>query len=145
MSLLLKGDDGRLPAKRKAVHTCQGHLRPKGLGTQGAETGKPKSAKPEEGAKTPRKRKRAAEKTKATRSRRKAPSANKKPAVEKAQQALKAGDSLLLGWELEDTRSPLGFREADTATATAGRPIWLSGEGHMITIAPTGAGKGRGD
>ncbi len=117
---------------------------PRGWEPRGAETGKPTPAKPEEGAKTPRKRKRAAERTKATRSRRKTPSANKKPAVEKAQQALNAGDSLLLGWELEDTRSPLGFREAETATATAGRPIWLNGEGHMITIAPTGAGKGRG-
>lgn len=55
-----------------------------------------------------------------------------------------AGDKLLLGYRLENTTQRVGFVDAPEAAANAGEPIWLDGEGHLITIAPTGAGKGRG-
>ena len=54
------------------------------------------------------------------------------------------GDRLLLGWRLEDPAGPIGFGDAAAPGAGAGEPVWLEGEGHVITIAPTGAGKGRG-
>jgi type IV secretion system protein VirD4 len=55
------------------------------------------------------------------------------------------GDSLLIGYTLERDRAPLGFGQTPAADPESeGQPLWLSGEGHMITIAPTGAGKGRG-
>jgi type IV secretion system protein VirD4 len=57
---------------------------------------------------------------------------------------LKAGDNLLLGWQLDEAKPQVGFREGPAPAVEAGRPKWLEGEGHMITIAPTGAGKGRG-
>src|SRR3546814_11951263 len=58
------------------------------------------------------------------------------------------GDGLLVGWSLETRRHsrPVGFSFGDQVDA-AGRaalPILLAGEGHLITIAPTGAGKGVG-
>lgn len=55
-----------------------------------------------------------------------------------------AGDKLLLGWRKEAAAQPFGFRENAAPDAGAGDPIWLNGEGHMITIARTGSGKGRG-
>lgn len=54
------------------------------------------------------------------------------------------GDSLLLGYTMDEAAGRLGFGRAPAAQAEAGTPIWLEGEGHLITIAPTGAGKGRG-
>ncbi len=56
----------------------------------------------------------------------------------------KAGDRLLLGWRREDARQQVGFREGGAPAAAADHPLWLQGEGHTITIAPTGTGKGRG-
>ena len=58
--------------------------------------------------------------------------------------ALGAGDRLLLGWQIDETRQQVGFRDGRAAVVQSGNPLWLEGEGHMITIAPTGAGKGRG-
>lgn len=55
-----------------------------------------------------------------------------------------AGDSLLLGYRLSDEAGRIGFSEMEPARAHADEAIWLENEGHMITIAPTGAGKGRG-
>lgn len=55
-----------------------------------------------------------------------------------------AGDKLLLGWRLPEEAPRMGFAEAPQTTSVGGEPIWLDGEGHLITIAPTGAGKGRG-
>lgn len=58
-----------------------------------------------------------------------------------------AGDGLLLGRYLAPSGAgSLGFRErASEATAPPGHsPVTLEGEGHVLTIAPTGAGKGRG-
>lgn len=55
-----------------------------------------------------------------------------------------AGDRLLLGWQREDTSAPIGFGTASASQGEPGQPVWLEGEGHMISIAPTGAGKGRG-
>ncbi len=54
-----------------------------------------------------------------------------------------AGDRLLLGYRLEEA-APLGFSDKVSGTAAEGEAFWLEGEGHLITIAPTGAGKGRG-
>lgn len=63
---------------------------------------------------------------------------------EAEQSGLKAGDNLLLGWQIDEAKPQVGFRDGPAPVAQAGSPIWLEGEGHMITIAPTGAGKGRG-
>ena len=55
---------------------------------------------------------------------------------------------LLVGWSLDavNTRLPFGFSSGSPAlTPSTGYldPVLLEGEGHLITIAPTGAGKGR--
>lgn len=55
-----------------------------------------------------------------------------------------AGDKLLMGYRIGDAAPRVGFADAPAADARADEPIWLDGEGHLITIAPTGAGKGRG-
>lgn len=57
-----------------------------------------------------------------------------------------AGDRILLGWRADPQKSPLGFSSSERGTdgQNPDDPIWLEGEGHLITIAPTGAGKGRG-
>lgn len=60
-------------------------------------------------------------------------------------------DGLLVGWSLEaeHQRVPVGFRFAGASSEhrRAGEhldPILFTAEGHLITIAPTGAGKGIG-
>ncbi|MGH6652010.1 MAG: type IV secretory system conjugative DNA transfer family protein [Sphingopyxis sp.] len=57
-------------------------------------------------------------------------------------------EGLLVGWSLETRRAqrPIGFNFGGTADAAgrAAAAILLEGEGHLITIAPTGAGKGVG-
>lgn len=54
-----------------------------------------------------------------------------------------AGDNLLLGFRIDEDIGRFGFVDPPPQSR-AGEPIWLQGEGHFITIAPTGAGKGRG-
>lgn len=59
-----------------------------------------------------------------------------------------ADPGLLVGWSLEREhhRQPVGFGFGDPAlTPDKGwlDPVLLEGEGHIITIAPTGSGKGR--
>jgi len=59
------------------------------------------------------------------------------------------GHGLLVGWSMEEemARRPIGFTFGDPKkTPKTGYvdPILLEGEGHLITIAPTGAGKGIG-
>ena len=59
------------------------------------------------------------------------------------------GGGILVGWSMEEERArqPIGFGFGDPAkTPRTGYidPILLEGEGHLITIAPTGAGKGIG-
>ncbi len=54
------------------------------------------------------------------------------------------GDKLLMGFDLGEGQSRMGFGDATAPDIAEGAPIWLDGEGHLITIAPTGAGKGRG-
>lgn len=56
---------------------------------------------------------------------------------------------LLVGWSLESRRPhrPIGFTYGDPLkNPSTGylEPILLEGEGHLMTIAPTGAGKGTG-
>ncbi len=56
---------------------------------------------------------------------------------------------LLVGWSLEAHRNkvPIGFNYGNPLKVPATGyldPILLHGEGHLVTIAPTGAGKGRG-
>jgi len=56
---------------------------------------------------------------------------------------------LLVGWSLEEQRrrQPIGFNFGDPLKMPATGyldPILLHGEGHLMTIAPTGAGKGVG-
>ncbi|HMO74153.1 MAG TPA: type IV secretory system conjugative DNA transfer family protein [Sphingopyxis sp.] len=57
------------------------------------------------------------------------------------------GEGLLVGWSLETrhVQRPMGFSfGAAPAAPRDAAPILLEGEGHLITIAPTGAGKGVG-
>ena len=50
---------------------------------------------------------------------------------------------LLVGWSLDRARLPVGFgRSVQPARDAPGGPIRLEGEGHLLTIAPTGSGKG---
>jgi type IV secretion system protein VirD4 len=56
---------------------------------------------------------------------------------------------LLVGWslELEHAKRPMGFAFGDPERSPASGyidPILMEKEGHLITIAPTGAGKGVG-
>lgn len=52
------------------------------------------------------------------------------------------GGDILVGWSLEDERrQAVGF--AGSARADAAKPLFLGGEGHAVTVAPTGGGKGR--
>lgn len=58
-------------------------------------------------------------------------------------------DALLLGWELEEEKSGnIGFQCARRPEAHSKRPgeqpVEHAGEGHVLTFAPPGAGKGRG-
>lgn len=59
------------------------------------------------------------------------------------------GDGLLVGWslEIEHQRNPIGFSFGTRKLSTDQGfvdPILMEREGHMMTIAPTGAGKGTG-
>ncbi|MES1203222.1 MAG: type IV secretory system conjugative DNA transfer family protein, partial [Pseudomonadota bacterium] len=62
--------------------------------------------------------------------------------------ALKPGSlDLLLGWrERERARAGMGFSAPNTSVALASEeePILYGADRHLLTIAPTGAGKGRG-
>lgn len=56
---------------------------------------------------------------------------------------------LLVGWSLENrpSRRPIGFSHGNPLKRPSTGyldPILLNGEGHLMTIAPTGAGKGTG-
>jgi type IV secretion system protein VirD4 len=68
----------------------------------------------------------------------------KRPRKTRKKKDARAGDSLLLGNRLDQNSTRFGFGETPIADLVEGEPIWMHGEGHMITIAPTGAGKGRG-
>src|SRR5436190_1431125 len=53
------------------------------------------------------------------------------------------GSALFLGWDGTDHAPTLGFNP--TATRPPARPaLTYSGDGHLMTVAPTGAGKGVG-
>jgi type IV secretion system protein VirD4 len=55
------------------------------------------------------------------------------------------GDNLLIGWRPDVAPARLGFHSGgDRPQSPKDHGVWLEGEGHLITIAPTGAGKGRG-
>lgn len=69
---------------------------------------------------------------------------SKAASAERAAPRPGSGDKLLLGWRLPEADSRIGFGDPEAKAADAGEPVWLDGEGHVITIAPTGAGKGRG-
>ncbi|MFU8832660.1 MAG: type IV secretory system conjugative DNA transfer family protein [Wenzhouxiangella sp.] len=50
----------------------------------------------------------------------------------------------ILGWTADRAESNFGFNNAaPTAATPSHKPIADAGEGHLMTIAPTGAGKGR--
>lgn len=70
----------------------------------------------------------------------------KKP-VEASGQGLRPEvTDLLLGWKHEDQKDPIGFGapRAPEASAQGEVPILYGEDRHLVTIAPTGAGKGRG-
>jgi type IV secretion system protein VirD4 len=57
------------------------------------------------------------------------------------------GTGILVGWSLEEEhrRRPIGFSFGDAAKSPRTGyidPVLFEGDGHLITIAPTGAGKG---
>ena len=52
------------------------------------------------------------------------------------------GSALFLGWEGTDHVPTIGFKTPTTSPAK--QPITYNGDGHLMTIAPTGAGKGVG-
>jgi type IV secretion system protein VirD4 len=57
------------------------------------------------------------------------------------------GSGILVGWSLEEVhrRQPIGFSFGETSKSPRTGyidPVLFEGDGHLITIAPTGAGKG---
>lgn len=71
--------------------------------------------------------------------------ARKKPAARRpaTKFAPDDGSALFLGWDGTDHRPVLGFKPG--AIGAAGRtPLTYAGDGHLLTVAPTGAGKGVG-
>ena len=57
---------------------------------------------------------------------------------------LEAGNALLLGWDTPEAPSAFGFGAAARQGGPARAPVLYQGDGHLMTVAPTGAGKGRG-
>lgn len=55
-------------------------------------------------------------------------------------------DALLLGWETQPLSAGIGFREIQRSAQTTERSNYeqYCGDGHLLTIAPTRSGKGRG-
>ena len=53
---------------------------------------------------------------------------------------------LLLGWDAEDLMNrPFGFAPVSRRIRRGNpQPLTYSGDSHLLTVAPTGAGKGRG-
>lgn len=52
--------------------------------------------------------------------------------------------SMPLGYHIQKEKNIIGFRK-ETNSVKRGKIIWDKNESHMLTIAPTGAGKGRGN
>jgi len=52
-------------------------------------------------------------------------------------------DALLLGWHASDP-GPFGLDTRSTRPGSAEEPVLYQGEGHLLTVAPTRSGKGRG-
>src|SRR5947209_1397760 len=53
------------------------------------------------------------------------------------------GAALFLGWEGTEHAPTLGFKPS-AANKPAPTPLTYGGDGHLMTVAPTGAGKGVG-
>ena len=53
------------------------------------------------------------------------------------------GSALFLGWDGTDHKPVLGFKPGASGVAAL-TPLTYAGDGHLMTIAPTGAGKGVG-
>ncbi len=72
----------------------------------------------------------------------------RKPKATKPNPALDwSPNSLFLGWKETDTHGEVGFhalRAGTPADNSNAEPLLYSGDGHLMTIAPTGAGKGVG-
>jgi type IV secretion system protein VirD4 len=60
-----------------------------------------------------------------------------------APDALSPG-SLLLGWRAPPAAAPIGFAPPRSAPHHGESPLTYDGDGHLITLAPTRSGKGRG-
>ena len=52
--------------------------------------------------------------------------------------------SLFLGWENDDQAGGFGFSGALARARGHGKPVLYGGDSHLMTVAPTGAGKGIG-
>jgi type IV secretion system protein VirD4 len=65
--------------------------------------------------------------------------------IEAARQPSAPPAQPILGWETSQPEVTLGFHTAAPAPTRSGkrRPVPDAGEGHLMTIAPTGTGKGR--
>ncbi len=58
---------------------------------------------------------------------------------------LSAGDALILGWRTETPPGlGLGKKAGAASRRAADEPILYDGDAHLLTVAPTGSGKGRG-
>ncbi len=70
----------------------------------------------------------------------------KKPAEASGQVTRPEVMDLLLGWQLEDRKDAMGFGapRAPEAVLQGEVPLLYGEDRHLLTIAPTGAGKGRG-
>ncbi len=69
-------------------------------------------------------------------------------AAKKKRKLLKGSSDLLLGRSVGESESAtrIGFTDpgAPSDATEPGQPVTLSGDNHVVTVAPTGAGKGRG-
>ena len=54
------------------------------------------------------------------------------------------GTAVFLGWQGTAHKPVLGFKPTTDPHANALAPLTYSGDGHLLTVAPTGAGKGVG-
>jgi len=51
--------------------------------------------------------------------------------------------ALQMGWEVEKEAKPMGFKAPKEPKRGKLKPVHVDGESHLVTIAPTGKGKGR--
>ena len=66
-----------------------------------------------------------------------------KPRKRASKVPMGSGDKVLLGYRHPEEDKQIGFHTRKVVSSAKPQDEWLAGEGHLITIAPTGTGKGR--